>query len=152
MRISTRSGPNSLISGARSDAHDGLGASRVPRSASVRMLSFSSGFRLRASCSVSISSCSERPMYKVDKKMRFFALLMRSCEAQSATRSCLIYREALSHTDLERFVEIGRCSNDVDSVALDVEPRRQTIELADYGRQCADSMARACRRRCRSSC
>jgi hypothetical protein len=54
MRISTRSGPNSAIRGASRDAHDGSGDSRVPRKASVRMLSLSSGFVLKASCRVAI--------------------------------------------------------------------------------------------------
>lgn len=54
MRISTLSGPNSDTSGARRDAHDGFGSSRVPRRASVRMLSFSSGLFRRASCRVAI--------------------------------------------------------------------------------------------------
>lgn len=54
MRISTRSGPNSVINGANKDAHDGSGDSRVPRNASVRILSFNLGFARRACCSVEI--------------------------------------------------------------------------------------------------
>lgn len=49
MRISTRSGPKSSTSGAKSDALDGSGVSRVPRSASVRKETLRSGLRLRES-------------------------------------------------------------------------------------------------------
>ena len=86
MRISTRSAPNSLTRGASSDAHDGLGASRVPRSASVRMLSFNSGLRRSASRRVSMSSRSDLPMYSVDRKTRRFALRMRSYESTVNSR------------------------------------------------------------------
>jgi hypothetical protein len=48
IRISTLSGPNSETNGASKDAHDGSGDSRVPRSASVRILSFNLGLALRA--------------------------------------------------------------------------------------------------------
>jgi hypothetical protein len=44
MRISTRSSPNSWIKGANREAHDGSGVSLVPRSASVRIESFTSLF------------------------------------------------------------------------------------------------------------
>lgn len=54
MRISTRSGPNSEASGARSEAEQASGLSRVPRRASVRMLSLRSGFVRSAAWSVAI--------------------------------------------------------------------------------------------------
>ena len=54
MRISTLSGPNSVIKGASKEAHDGFGDSRVPRSASVRILSFNLGLARRACWSVDI--------------------------------------------------------------------------------------------------
>ena len=54
MRISTLCSPNSATSGAINDAHDGLGASRVPRSISVRTYSFTEGFVRNASRTVNI--------------------------------------------------------------------------------------------------
>lgn len=57
IRISTLS-PNSSARGARSEALEGSGASRVPRRQSVRMLTVSFGLRLSASRSVSIYSAS----------------------------------------------------------------------------------------------
>jgi len=97
MRISTRSGPNSETKGASSDALDGSGASRVPRRASVRMLSLTLGFARKVCWSVAIlvgqsggswlrgggrtertSSFSDLPMYNVDKKMRLSAVLILS--------------------------------------------------------------------------
>lgn len=78
MRISTRSDPNSATSGASSDAHDGFGASLVPRRQSVRMLSLTFGLLRRDSCKVSMSSRSDFPMYSVDRKMRLLAFCMRS--------------------------------------------------------------------------
>ena len=54
MRISTLSGPNSSTSGASRDAEHAEGVSRVPRSASVRTLSFNSGFARRASPRIDI--------------------------------------------------------------------------------------------------
>ena len=48
MRISTLAGPNSVTKGANKEAHDGSGDSRVPRRASVRMLSFNLGLARRA--------------------------------------------------------------------------------------------------------
>lgn len=78
MRISTRSAPNSVTSGASNEALDGSGASRVPRSASLRMLSLSPGVRRSAACSVSMSSFSDLPIYSVDRKMRLRALRIRS--------------------------------------------------------------------------
>lgn len=91
MRISTRSAPNSVTSGASSDAHDGFGASLVPRRQSVRMLSLRSGLRRSDSCSVSMSSRSDLPMYSVERKMRLLALRMRSYHATgSMLASCFI--------------------------------------------------------------
>lgn len=84
MRSSTRAGPNSATSGASSDAHDGCGASRVPRRASVSTLSRRSGLRRSASRSVSSSSRSDLPMYSVDRKMRRRAVRMRSWSDVSA--------------------------------------------------------------------
>ena len=49
MRISTRSAPNSATNGARREAHDGSGASRVPRRTSVRIDSRTEGLARRAS-------------------------------------------------------------------------------------------------------
>ena len=54
MRISTLCGPNSATKGARREAHDGSGVSRVPRRASVRKDTCSSGFLLSASRIVAI--------------------------------------------------------------------------------------------------
>lgn len=54
IRISTLSAPNSDANGASSEAHDALGDSLVPLSASVRILSFKCGFARRACCSVDI--------------------------------------------------------------------------------------------------
>lgn len=56
MRIATLSGPNSMINGTRREAHDGCGCSRVPRRASVRILSFKSGLFERAVRNVEISA------------------------------------------------------------------------------------------------
>lgn len=58
MRISTLSGPNSSIRGARRDAEHAEGVSLVPRRASVRTLSFNSGFARRASPRTDIYSFS----------------------------------------------------------------------------------------------
>jgi hypothetical protein len=90
IRISTLSGPNSDTKGARREAHDGFGDSRVPLNASVRMLSFNLGLALRACWRVEIwtqsmraqcrgagrntSSCSVFPMYKVERNILFSAL------------------------------------------------------------------------------
>lgn len=49
MHTSTLSGPNSWINEASRVAHDGLGVSRVPRSASVRKETFSVGVFFKAS-------------------------------------------------------------------------------------------------------
>lgn len=93
IRISTLSVPNSATSGARREAHDAFGDSRVPLSASVKMLNFRCGFALKTVCSVEIwgsestyiqgisrdadivftSSCSVFPMYNVDRKICFSA-------------------------------------------------------------------------------
>lgn len=78
MRTLTRSGPNSATRGANSDAHDGSGASRVPRSASVSTLSVRAGLSRSADRSVSISSHSDLPMYSVERKIRRRAWRMRS--------------------------------------------------------------------------
>lgn len=56
-----------VISGARSDAQEALGDSLVPRRASVRIDTSSSGFSSSASLMVVMSSCSVFPMYRVDK-------------------------------------------------------------------------------------
>lgn len=58
MRISTLSGPNSSIKVARREAEHAEGVSRVPRRASVRTLSFNSGFARRASPRTEIYSFS----------------------------------------------------------------------------------------------
>jgi hypothetical protein len=67
MRISTRSGPYSAIKDARSDAQDGSGVSRVPRNASVRIDTLSSGLSCSARFMVSTSSNSVLPIYSVDR-------------------------------------------------------------------------------------
>jgi hypothetical protein len=85
MRISTLLSPNSAMRGARSEAHDGSGVSRVPRRASVSIDTRSAGFFRNASRIVDIwnfilrkkkllhpgrkltSSCSVLPMYKVER-------------------------------------------------------------------------------------
>ena len=94
---STRSGPNSATKGASKEAHDALGASRVPRRASVRMLSLTSGFFRRVSWSVAIfgtrqqgersldltsrphtSSASDFPMYSVARNILLSAFRILS--------------------------------------------------------------------------
>lgn len=73
MRTSTRSG-NSATRGAKRDAHDGSGDSRVPRIASVSMETLRSGPLLRrASRMVETSSYSDFPIYKVERKILLFA-------------------------------------------------------------------------------
>lgn len=67
MRISTLSEPCLATSEARSDAEHGLGVSRVPRRASVKMDTLRSGLSCRAWSKVSMSSCSALPMYSVER-------------------------------------------------------------------------------------
>ena len=54
IRSSTLSAPNSVTNGASRDAHDVSGDSRVPRSASAKMLSFRLGFDRSAFCRTEI--------------------------------------------------------------------------------------------------
>lgn len=73
MRISTWSG-NFSASEASKEAHDGSGASRVPRKASVRMETLRCGpLVCKASSIVETNSFSVFPMYKVDRYILFFA-------------------------------------------------------------------------------
>lgn len=62
MRMSTRSDPYSDTSEQSSEAHDGLGVSRVPRRASVRIDTLRSGLSRKAWDIVSMSSYSVLPM------------------------------------------------------------------------------------------
>ena len=72
MRTSTRSG-NSATSEARSEAHEGSGASRVPRSASVRRETLNSGpLCSRVSRMDEMRSCSVLPIYSVERYILLF--------------------------------------------------------------------------------
>ena len=62
------------MSSASNEAEDFDGASLVPLSASVNMVSFKSGFSLSASARHSISSSWVLPIYKDDKKIRLSAV------------------------------------------------------------------------------
>ena len=61
IRTSTWSG-KSTTKGDSSEAHDGSGVSRVPRSASVRIETFNFLLRSRAFRMHEMSSCSDLPM------------------------------------------------------------------------------------------
>ena len=65
MRTSTLPG-KSRTKGARREAHEVRGDSRVPLRASVRMEILRDLVLVRASRRVAMSSCSDFPMYNVD--------------------------------------------------------------------------------------
>jgi len=83
IRISTRSGPYSATNEERREAHEGLGVSRVPRRASVRIETLRSGLSRRAWLNVSMRSYSVLPMYNVERYTRRRALRILFCVVSS---------------------------------------------------------------------
>lgn len=82
MRTSTRSGPKSRTSEASRLAHDGSGASRVPRRASVRSDTVKSGLALSASWMAAIFLRAQLSSYE-NALLGAYQLMLRFADIQS---------------------------------------------------------------------
>ena len=138
IRISTRSWPNSSTNGASREAHDGSGVSLVPRSASVRIDSFTALFALSASRKVSIwdgqrldrmnkvalrtNSCSVLPMYSVDMKIYLFAFRILVC-----ANIRRLPKQQKSPAYLQNIVKFCRTMEYLDSIGINFNSWRYFV-------------------------
>lgn len=134
MRISTRSGPNSAIRGARRDALDGSGASRVPRRASVRMLSLTLGFARSVCWSVAIFEQLD-PCCLLSRGWQIYQFFFRLADVECRQEDALF---GASNLLFEGLVELGRRLQHSNLGAVNPERRRYPVEIIDKGGERAD--------------
>ena len=154
MRISTLSGPNSSIKGASRDAEHVEGVSRVPRRASVRTLSFNSGFARRVSARMDIYSF-RSTMHKRRAAFQGYQLIhVQSClytmskEIYASPPSVFYPTQNRQHqspphsrveskqtTHLQRLIKLARRPQHLHLVPPNIKPRRNLIQLLRKRRQ-----------------